>query len=396
MNKIIEFKNDEKKINKKKIAIVITLVILLIALIVIIAVYANNKEFRDFMDKYILRKDVYSENVPTIELNSDSNNNVIAFDNTICVLSENTLKKYNSSGKQTAEIKLQINNPVYSTAGKYLAIGEKNSQKAYLISGENIVWEKEVEGNISKINVNENGYVSIIVTGTTYKSVIITLDEKGNELFKNFLANTTAIDTSISKDNKYMAYAEINTGGTSVKSNVKIISIDNARTENEEPVVYTYEAGDNNLIINIKYQDKDRLVCMFDSSIYLIYDNKAEEILKLKEDNKKIIFGDIELSNYAIRLQEESAGLFSSGNTVLDIKNVLTGKTNNSTIEGIARDLYCYNDIVAINLGTEVDFPNTTGWLVKRYNSSQEVRNIVIGRGIAGIVYIDKIEIVNL
>ena len=55
MNKIIEFKNDEKKINKKKIAIVITLVILLIALIVIIAVYANNKEFRDFMDKYILR-----------------------------------------------------------------------------------------------------------------------------------------------------------------------------------------------------------------------------------------------------------------------------------------------------------------------------------------------------
>lgn len=396
MNKIIEFKNGEKKINKKKIAIVTTLVIILIALIVIIAVYANNKEFRDFMDKYILRKDVYSENVPTIELNSDANTNVIAFDNNICVLSENTLKKYNSSGKQTAEIKLQINDPVYSTAGKYLAIGEKNSQKAYLISGENIVWEKEVEGNISKINVNENGYVSIIVTGTTYKSVIITLDEKGNELFKNFLANTTAIDTSISKDNKYMAYAEINTGGTSVKSNVKIISIDNARTENEEPVVYTYEAEDNNLIINIKYQDKDRLVCMFDSSIYLIYDNKAEEILKLKEDNKKIIFGDIELSNYAIRLQEESAGLFSSGNTVLDIKNVLTGKTNNSTIEGITRDLYCYNDIVAINLGTEVDFLNTTGWLVKRYNSSQEVRNIVIGRGIAGIVYIDKIEIVNL
>ncbi len=396
MNKIIEFKNSEKKINKKKIAIVITLAILLIALIVIIAVYANNKEFRDFMDKYILRKDVYSENVPTIDLNSDANTNVIAFDNNICVLSENTLKKYNSSGKQTGEIKLQINNPVYSTSGKYLAIGEKNSQKAYLISGENIVWEKEVEGNISKINVNENGYVSIIVTGTTYKSVIITLDEKGNELFKNFLANTTAIDTSISKDNKYMAYAEINTGGTSVKSNVKIISIDNARTENEEPVVYTYEAGDNNLIINIKYQDKDRLVCMFDSSIYLIYDNKAEEILKLKEDNKKIIFGDIELSNYAIRLQEESAGLFSSGNTVLDIKNVLTGKTNNSTIEGIVRDLYCYNDIVAINLGTEVDFLNTTGWLVKRYNSSQEVRNIVIGRGIAGIVYIDKIEIVNL
>ncbi len=396
MDKIIEFKNGEKKINKKKIAIIVIILMLLIALIVLIAVYSNNKEFRDFMDKYILRKDVYSANVPTIELSSGSNINVLAFDNKICVLSENILKQYNTSGKQTSELKIQISNPVYSTNGKYLIIGEKGSQKVYLISEGNIIWEKEVEGNIAKVNVNKNGYASVIVTGTTYKSVIITLDEKGNELFKNFLANTIAIDTSISNNNKYMAYAEINTSGTSVKSNIKVISIENARTENEKPVVYTYKSKENSLIINIKYQDKDRLACMFDDSIYLLYDDKAEEILKLKENNKKIIFADIELSNFVIRMEEESTGLFSAGNTVLEILNVLNGKKNNSTIEGIARDIYCYNDIIAINLGTEVDFLNTTGWLVKRYNSSQEIRNIVIGRGIAGIVYIDKIEIVNL
>ena len=239
MDKIIEFKNGEKKINKKKIAIIVIILMLLIALIVLIAVYSNNKEFRDFMDKYILRKDVYSANVPTIELSSGSNINVLAFDNKICVLSENILKQYNTSGKQTSELKIQISNPVYSTNGKYLIIGEKGSQKVYLISEGNIIWEKEVEGNIAKVNVNKNGYASVIVTGTTYKSVIITLDEKGNELFKNFLANTIAIDTSISNNNKYMAYAEINTSGTSVKSNIKVISIENERTENEKPVVYT-------------------------------------------------------------------------------------------------------------------------------------------------------------
>ena len=44
------------------------------------------------------------------------------------------------------------------------------------------MWETEVEGNVSKIDVNENGYVSIILKGTTYKSVIVVYDAKGNEL----------------------------------------------------------------------------------------------------------------------------------------------------------------------------------------------------------------------
>ena len=39
---------------------------------------------------------------------------------------------------------------------------------------------------------------------------------------------------------------------------------------------------------------------------------------------------------------------------------------------------------------------NTNGWLIKRYNSSTEINNIILGENIAGIVYADKIEILNL
>ena len=51
---------------------------------------------------------------------------------------------------------------------------------------------------------------------------------------------------------------------------------------------------------------------------------------------------------------------------------------------------------MAFNLGNQVDFVNTNGWLVKRYYSSQVIKNIVLGDGIAGIVYRDKIELINL
>ena len=176
------------------------------------------------------------------------------------ILSENKLKQYNASGKLESELEVKINVPIYDAKGKYLVIGEKNSKKVYLICDNSIVWETEVEGNVSKIDVNENGYVSIILKGTTYKSVIVVYDAKGNELFKTYLSKTSAVDACISKDNKYLSFAEVNTTGTVIQSNIKTISMDKAKQEPSQAIVYTYAANSNDLIINLKYHDKNKCI----------------------------------------------------------------------------------------------------------------------------------------
>lgn len=86
-------------------------------------------------------------------------------------------------------------------------IAEKLGQKIYLVKNNEIVWENTLSGNISTVDVNENGYVSVILSGTSYKSVIILYDENGNELFKTYLSNTIAISSEISSDNKYLSFA---------------------------------------------------------------------------------------------------------------------------------------------------------------------------------------------
>ena len=58
--------------------------------------------------------------------------------------------------------------------------------------------------------------------------------------------------------------------------------------------------------------------------------------------------------------------------------------------------MYTYGNIIALNLGTEIEFINTDGWLVKRYVANQEITNIVVSDSIAGIIYRDKIEMINL
>ncbi len=345
------------------------------------------------MDKHILRKDITNENVAVIDIDYDSNTNIIPYGRYICILAENNLEQYNSSGKKEQEVKIEINNPVYDVNGRYLVIGEKDSQKLYLISGTHIIWEKKVDGNLSKVTVNRSGYVTTIISGTSYKSVIVTYDDKGNELFKSYLSNTTAVDARISQDNNYLGYAEINTSGTVIQSNVKIISIKEATEKNTEPV-FNYTAPQNSLILRLKYQEKNRLVCVYDDSIHMIESNVDVKLMDLQED-KKITFGGAQLTNCVYRMVEESTGPFTA-NTNVEMYNIATQKETTYLVEGVVKSVANYDNIMAMNLGSEVDFINTNGWLMKRYTSRQEIRNIVICDGIAGIIYRDKIELINL
>ena len=41
------------------------------------------------------------------------------------------------------------------------------------LSGTNVLWQNTLNGNISKISVNKNGYVSVILSGTSYKSIVV-------------------------------------------------------------------------------------------------------------------------------------------------------------------------------------------------------------------------------
>ena len=388
-------KEPKKGRNRNKLIIAISLGIILAIVLITMLVYYSSRDARNFLDTYLFRKNVTQEKLNSVDLDYDSNTSVFAYDKYICILAENKLMEYNSAGNLEKEIDLEINNPIYSVNNKYIAISEKNGNTLNLISGSEILWTNQLDGKISKINVNNNGYVSVIVTGTTNKSVIVTFDNKGNELFKTYLSKTTAVDTSISKDNKYLAFAEVNTSGTTIQSYVKVIEIEKTKQSPSESIIKTYVADNNKLIINIKYSDNNKIVCQYDNEITLLENETNTLLIDLNEDDKNINFANINLDGYAYRAVEENDGLFNT-NTALEIRNVYSDKTEVYTVEGTAKYIYSFNNIIAVNLGQVIEFVNTKGRLLKKYSSTQEVQDVVIGNGIAGIIYKDRAEILNL
>ena len=60
------------------------------------------------------------------------------------------------------------------------------------------------------------------------------------------------------------------------------------------------------------------------------------------------------------------------------------------------KSLYCNNDIIAVNMGNEIEFINHNAWVLKSFSSKQSFKDIVLGNNVAGVIYKDRIEIISL
>ena len=398
--KLINFeKKDEnapKKLNKKKVFGSVIILIFIISIIVLISFYITNTSFRNFVDTNFLRKNITENNVAAIIIDKEKNPYFYAYDKYVVKLEENTLTRYNASGKEDEKNKLEISNPLFTSNERNLVVAEKGKQRIYSIIDKQIAWQKDLEGNISRISVNKNGYVSVILTGTTYKSVIVVFDREGKELFRMFLANNLAVDSAISDDNKYMSFAEIDTSGTIIKSIIKTISIEKAKQKPDEAIINSIEGENDSIIINIKYQDKNTLLALYNDKIDEIKDGKVSLLKILNNKEEKVSFSDIELSNSVFRVLEKTTGFFNSNSTV-EITNSINNREYLYMIDAIAKNVYSNENVIAINMGMEVHFISTNnGWLVKKYTSQKEIKDIVLTGKIAAIIYHDKIEVIDL
>lgn len=387
--KFLEYKNEEKKKNR---SLILGLIFLsFIAVIILIALYIGNSDFRSFVDVYILRKEVYENNAATLTIDSNDMSLVYAFNNHILTLDNGDLNFYDSSAKLSNTLNITLSNPIASSDGKYLVLGDLGLQKLYLIQNNNIEWQKEVEGNISKVNVNKNGYVSVIVSDSTYESIVILYDNSGNELFKMFLSSTYAIDSDVSDKNEYLAIAQVDYSGINIKSKVEIISVESAINDKENAKINTYNADIGEMILDINYQNNNELYCQLDNSIISITPSDSEEVFEI--DDSTIFLSDATANSF-VRIDKESSGILNSDYRmkITDLK----GNEHVYVIEGSVKNMKTSNKIVAINHGKQVNFVNLNGWLKKKYISTREIKDVMISDNIAAIIYKNKIDIIKL
>lgn len=376
----------------KKIIITLLIIIIVIAIAVVTGLYIGNEDFRLWANKNVLKKEIGDNNLPKIEIEDSKNTQIYAYSDKVVTLIDNTLTIYNAQGKQLTKINMQITNPKFANNGDYLLIADYGQSDLYLVYNDSLQWSKNVEGNISEIAVNKNGAVGVVVTGTVYKAVITMYDVTGTESFKTYLSETLATDLIISDDAKYLSFVEIDTSGVSISSKVKTISVEKAKEKPDESIVNTYELPANALALKIKFKKND-IIEQDDESINLLNNGKQEKIYEIDKDT---VFADVNLNDgYICYLKENTEKLVDS-EYILKIVNVESKKENTYLVKNAVKSLACTDDIIALNTGTEVEFVRTNGFLIKKYTSLKNIKNVILTNKIAAIISKDTIEIVTI
>ena len=382
----------KNKINKKKIVNLICILMLIILIIATTAAYIVNENIREYIDFHLLNKEVQTDELMDIPLAGEKNSYVCSYDGKIAILNNNILKVYNDLAEEKYQLDVNITIPIFASNNKNLVIAEKSGKKVYYISGKNIVWQAEVDGEIQKINVNKNGYTTIIVSQSTYKTVVITYNPQGEELFKTFISNAYAIDTDISNDNKYLIIAEVITEGIQVRSNIRFVSLDKVGTDTDNSIVEQKTSDSNRMITAINYNDAKQLIAMYDNSIDVIEEETEE---KLVEFNQESLFASVNLNREIVEVNQKN-----NNENISECDVLIIDSTNQSkkvyTIDAIPKNINARDSTIAINTGAQAYFIGVNGWLKKKCVSNQEIKEIVLGDGIAGIVYNNKISILKI
>lgn len=375
----------EDKKNYKVKMIIFSIIIIIV--VIFAARYITDKTFRDFIDVRFFGRQVFESNLDSIEINSEDNPTYFAYDSYIGIISKNKLIIYDNKGNEENSLSINISNPIIDVNENFVVIAESNGSKFYVVNSTSLLFQGKVDGKISKISINKNGYVSIVASNSTYNSIVIVYDNDNNELFKTFFPSTYVMCSYISNTNNYVAVGEIDYTGTVIKSNVKIIDVNTAKTS------YEFNSSENEILTNICYGDKDIAICSFSDSIYKVDPTSSSKICDITDDNT---FVNIDMKNIIATIETDSSGLFSY-EYKLKLKSIFSSSENVYILNnGLPKTTVAKGNYIALNYGNQVYIINKKGSMKKNYISNQQIKDLIIGTHICGIVYKDKIEFISL
>ncbi len=381
------FKEEKKNKRMYKFTAVIIVVTLVL---IIVSLYIAHQGFRSFVDTYILKKEISEENANSVTIDTEKLSLIYAFNKNLVIYSEGNVNFYNTDAKKVGNIEITISKPIADSEGKYLILGDYGLQKMCLIKDTSLLWQKDIEGKISKICVNKNGYVAVCVTGTTYESIVMLFNPKGELIFSKYTSDYV-IGIDISEDDKYVAIALIDNTKLLPETEVQLISVEKAIKDAENATINTYKTDNGEVLSGIKFQKKDNLICAFDSYVLKINSKNSEKIYEI---SALTAYVDTNLNNGFARVDKEKSSVFKS-----DYRLKIRNNSNSEKIyiiEGSIKNIKSKDNIVAINLGTKALFIKNNGWLDKRFISTQEIKDIYLSSQIGVIVYKDKISIIKL
>lgn len=385
-NKAVE---KEKKKRKKKVEedtvdssiprIIKTIIIVMIAILIILL----------FKYRHIIgitfSKEITEADSIVIDI-ATSDNKFYEYQNEILIYSKGKLTTYSRYGKKTWEYTFdETFIPEINTAGKYIQVINKDNGQVYVFENKYESSRMKIDGTIKIASINKKGQSVIHYSKEGVKSDIGIFDKRGNEQYEITLKTDNIAKVLLSDNGNYLLMYEIETGGISVNSVLKIVDL------KKSSEVKTLLEVENDIIYSLELEN---------SNVMALTSSKIYNCNIVKESKRVFDIVDKNISNISI----DKSGIsyvykeISDQENTIEFLNNRYKKIGSYKFKDSVKYFIYHNSLAYVVQNKEINVYNRWGMHIKKYNSNSIIAKPLVfnnGKNIA-LIYSNKIEIIGI
>ncbi|MCX7748656.1 MAG: DUF5711 family protein [Clostridia bacterium] len=363
--------SSDKKNKLLSIALCIILFLAVLGVAFFVYLKSQNINIHDVSLKELVQH-VFSENKSgtstekVVEIPFDAGEHPVftILNGDIVKCNKDSIRGLDKSGQEKWVVPIFANKPIVKEAGAYLVVADMGGRDIAVLKGKEKRWNKKVENNIINVDVNKNGYVSVVQEEKGSKGAVTVYDPAGNEVFIRGKAENYILSALVSSDRQVLINC-IDASGITINTNFEFTDIFGKPFANiqKENMIYPsiWYMGEGFFAVNdtsISYFDKDR--------------NE-----KWKKEHKEIYTSTTVLDKYAVIAvkDQEKKGLFKSKTKV--IVYTADGEEKASQwVDEPVKNMYAYDDLIAVNTGREAVFMSSKGSMKGKYTSKSDITDV--------------------
>lgn len=211
-----------------------------------------------------------------IPLDAGSSTSFAVFDQAFLLCTKDGAKYYNSVGDQKWNDTFNMATPTVIQEGSFMAAGDLGGKNVRVYDAAGLLYNVQLEGNLSQFALNENGYLSLLEQKDSGYEVKI-YNSKGT-LLKGRVEETAGvypISTDVSDDNKSFAVSYVDTTDVYPIGRVLFFYVNPEDSENYTDSLYASAADKADEIIGtISYCDNGVLAAVSDKGVYGFRDSE--------------------------------------------------------------------------------------------------------------------------
>ena len=248
----------KKPIKKRIILIIIAALIILIAVFLIInRRHLAPLKFSEWVSDSFAR--IGSGEGYPYDINSNSVNDIAAFNKDTAVLTDSSLIILTPSSKEVTNRQISYSNPIIKTSIDRLLIYDVGGNGFSVHNRSSVLFEGTTKYAISTCVMGDYGNFAVATRDEVHSGSVTFYSYKFKEDFKWNSGNSYIISLALSPDGNYGAAATLNAEGGKAYSTVYIFNF-----ETEEVLSYRY---DNSIIGNMVFDKENRLSLISDNGI---------------------------------------------------------------------------------------------------------------------------------